>query len=74
MPETIFFPNLKIVKKNKKCVFAVLQNNQKTCFSKEREARRHIRVAEACNSKSEIVLELVKHAASSNKSLDNRST
>ena len=31
----------------------------KTCLNKEREARRHIRVVDACNSNSEIVLELL---------------
>ena len=35
--------------------------SKKTCLSKEREARRHMRVVEACNSKSEIVLGLLKH-------------
>ena len=32
-----------------------------TCLSKEREARRHMRVVEACTSRSEIVLGLLKH-------------
>merc|ERR1711886_17706 len=37
------------------------QDPPQTCLSKEREARRHVRVVEACSSKSEIVLGLLKH-------------
>ena len=44
-----------------------LDPNRKTCHSKEREERSHVRVVQACNPKTKDILQLLEHAAPSQK-------